>query len=147
MNEILCVILGAALGYFGAFIQYRLDIKKQRVSDLRLEKIKIYSNVISELSGLWTSTDELLNDLSDPVRKVIFRMRIGRLLGPARLIASQNLEEKIRELYEKLDEWFDDTFDESNKENKEGGVSSSENLCSLQFIVESMMRKEIEANM
>lgn len=51
MNEgMFFTIVGGIIGYVGSIIQHNLETKRQRKSEIRQEKIRIYSKVLSELS-------------------------------------------------------------------------------------------------
>lgn len=138
-DQIIFSILGGLLGYIGALFQHRLESKRRRISEVRTEKMRVYSNVLTELSSLFVNPDKILNELADPIHKRFFALRLGRILGPARLIASEKLEKMLRDLYEKEIAWHD-SLDSSDikKQNELAEIATT-----VRLDVESEMRKEI----
>jgi hypothetical protein len=106
-EQLLFLIVGGIIGYFGSLIQHSLELKRLRASELRQEKLKIYSSVLMELGGLFIDIESLLKESTTPLYNFKFSNRLGRILGPARLVASDILEEKLRILYEAEVKWHE----------------------------------------
>jgi hypothetical protein len=65
-EQIIFSILGGLLGYVGAMFQHWLETKRQRTSDIRQEKMRVYSSVLTELGSLFLDPKELIIELADP---------------------------------------------------------------------------------
>ncbi|EFK97922.1 hypothetical protein LDC_0018 [sediment metagenome] len=140
-DQIIFSILGGLLGYIGALFQHRLESKRLKSSEVRQEKMRIYSNVLTELSSLFMNPEKLIDELSDPTHKRSFALRLGRILGPARLVASDKLEEMLRDLFDKEVAWHDSM--ESSDTEKQNELSQIATTARMN--VEREMRKEIKA--
>ena len=133
------MLLGGLLGYVGALIQHKLESIRQRKSEFRQEKMRIYSNVLTELSTLFMDSKDIVKEMTDPIYKKTFTLRLGRILGPARLIASENLKNYLRELFDKEVAWHNslDTKDTTELD------SLAEEATNARILVENEMRKEL----
>jgi len=85
--------------------------------------------------------EKLIDELSDPTHKRSFALRLGRILGPARLVASDKLEEMLRDLFDKEVAWHDSM--ESSDTEKQNELSQIATTARMN--VEREMRKEIKA--
>ena len=142
-EQIVFLLIGGIVGYVGALLQHTLESKRQRASEIRLEKMRIYSNVLTELGGLFIDSENLINDLSNPTYNLKFELRLGRILAPARLIASNKLEEKLRELYDKEVEWHKDLSSRKKKENEDKTDTLGNEATKVRMEVEKEMRNEL----
>jgi hypothetical protein len=99
-EQVIYIIGGAMLGYFGFFLQHKLELNRKYKSEIRQEKIKIYSNVLSELNGGCIDIDKIrnLNKKKNHLDIMEFRFRLGRIIGPAKLIAPMQLNLCLDEL-------------------------------------------------
>lgn len=138
-DQIFFLFLGGLLASFGAILQHKLELRRLKTSELRQEKLRIYSNVLTELSSLFLDPKNIVNELSDPVLKHTFALRLGRVLGPARLVASDNLEEKLRDLYDKEVAWHD-SLDKGDNDRK---IRLAEEATSARILVGKEMRNEL----
>lgn len=140
-KEIIFLILGAFGGYLGAMIQHSLELRRSRISEIRQEKIKIYSNVLYELSGLFIDPEKYSDNLKDSNYIFKFSNRLGRILGPARLIASNKLENKLRALYDDEVAWHKYMAQGKNSEESDrlGDIATK-----TRMETEQEMRKELK---
>ena len=143
-KEIGFLIAGGIIGYAGSIVQHFLESRRKRISEIRQEKIRVYSNVLSELGGLFLNPEKLSKDLVDPLYSFKFGNRLGRLLGPARLIASSPLDEKLRDLYS--DETaFHDYWSRNTKQGKNDEWNKlADKATASRKTVEQEMRKELK---
>jgi hypothetical protein len=141
---LLFLLVGGIIGYFGSIIQHSLELKRTRASELRQEKLKIYSHVLMELSGLFLDIDSFLNELSLPNYRFKFSNRLGRILGPARLIASDKLEMKLRDLYTAEVEWQEYLSKHEGIEVDEKGKKLGDAATKARTDVEQAMRLELK---
>jgi hypothetical protein len=143
-EEIVFTIIGGLLGYVGALIQHKLESKRQRNSEIRQEKIKIYSTVLTEMSGLFIDTEKYVADSTRSDYKFKFGNRLGRILGPARLISSEKLETMPRDLYSDEVDWHD--YMSNNPEVDEKWEQLADKATNSRMNVEREMRKELLMN-
>ena len=139
-NEIVFLVLGGLIGYIGALINHKLESKRIKLSELRQEKLKIYSAVLSEMSASFMNSENILNEFKNPVNLTIFTMKLGKILAPARLIASKRLMELLRDLYEKEVAWYNLIINNNTTNYNEIANIS----LKARYIVEEEMRRELE---
>ncbi len=139
-SQIFYLLVGGLVGYGGSIIQNILELNRQKRSTIRQEKLKIYSQVVSELGSLFIDKDTLQQDILNKEHSLKFRLKLGKILAPARLIASDKLEEMLRDLFEKETEWHDYLCKNSNSENEErlGDIATK-----ARIEVEKEMRNEL----
>lgn len=141
-SQVSYLILGAFLGYGGHFIQNILEATRQKNNSIRQEKIRIYSQVVSELGSLFLDKDSYKNELLSNDHLFKFSLNLGKILAPARLIASDNLEEKIRDLYDKEIDWHKSLFNSTSSEEEEEKLAAIATQARLE--VEKEMRNELK---
>lgn len=136
-------LVGGILGYIGSIIQHNLETKRQRESEIRQEKIRIYSKVLTELSGLFIDAENYAVDSASTLYAFKFSIQLGRILGPARLIASEELENKLRDLYSDEVAWHDYMAEQKETKPDEKWTQLAETATRSRMQVETIMRKEI----
>lgn len=136
-------IVGGIIGYVGSIIQHNLETKRQRKSEIRQEKIRIYSKVLIELSGLFIDAENYIVDSANPFYTFKFTNRLGRILGPARLIASDDLEKKLRDMYSDEVSWHKYMVEYKETKPDEKWIQLAEAATKSRMAVETKMRKEI----
>jgi len=139
-EQLIFSLLGGLIGYVGAMFQHRLESKRQRISDIRQEKMRVYSTVLTELGSLFMDPRELINEISNPDFHKTFALRLGRILAPARLIASDKLETCLKDLYEKEVDWHN-SFDKKDEKEKK---RLADLATTARMLVETEMRKELK---
>ncbi len=146
IEQLLLLLCGGILGYSGALLQHILESKRRRASEIRLEKMRIYSNVLTELSGVFITTETYVSDLLHPDFMFKLTNRLGRILGPARLIASDKLEVKLRDLYTKEVAWHQYRYDNltNSEDTREYENELAEAATATRMNVEQEMRNELK---
>jgi hypothetical protein len=145
-EQLLLLFCGCILGYSGALLQHLLESKRRKASEIRLEKMRIYSNVLTELSGVFVNTETYASDLSHSDFMFKLTNRLGRILGPARLIASDKLEAKLRNLYDKEVAWHQYRYDNltNPEDTREYENELAEAATATRIDVEQEMRNELK---
>ena len=120
-GTILGVILGALLNHF-------LEKNRANSSLILNKKIEIYSNILVKLNTLFQ--DEEKNFTSDPKFIENIRVTLAKSLSTGRLLAGEELENKLRDYYEAaIDFW------------EKGGDDGTMRRFSME--VEQLMREEL----
>jgi hypothetical protein len=139
---LLYVLVGGLIGYGSSILNYIFAIRKQRKDEIWKEKIRIYSKVIEELGKSFLDLEEFPNSYLSPIEKTKFILRLGSILAPARLVASDELEIELRGLFDEEVAWFDTI---SNKNISENDIKEiSERSIKIRYKVEQLMRKELK---
>ena len=141
-DSLVYVLVGGFIGYGGTILNYIFSLKKQHKDDIRKEKIRIYSKVLEELGKSFLDIETFPDVYYSSLGKTRFALRLGSTLAPARLVASDELEDKLRELYEEELAWFDTFNNESISENDKEIIS--ERSIRIRYKVEQIMRKELK---
>ncbi len=102
--------------------------------------MRVYSSVLTELGSLFMDPKELISEISNPDLHKTFALRLGRILAPARLIASDKLEACLRDLYEKEVDWHNSFVKKDEEEKKR----LAELATNARMLVEAEMRKELK---
>ena len=139
---LLYVLLGGFIGYGSSILNHIFAIRKQKKDEIWKEKIRIYSKVIEELGKSFHELENFSNSDLSPVEKTKFTLRLGSILAPARLVASDELETKLRDLFEDEIAWFDTLGDKNITEKNKNEIS--ERLFKARYNVEKLMRKELK---
>ena len=143
MNEgLLYVLVGGLIGYGSSVLQYVFALKRQKKEEIWKEKIRIYSKVLEELGKSFVDLDNFPNNLFDPVGKTMFNLRLGSILAPARLVASDELETELRNLYDEEVAWFENLNNKSVSENDKKFIADKS--IEIRYKVEQLMRKELK---
>jgi hypothetical protein len=143
-TELTYIIIGGFIGYLGAYLNHKLENFRIKTSEIRLEKLKIYSNVLIELGGLFIDTDKFETQLLETNYMFKFSNKLGRILAPARLISSDSVEEKIRLVFDKEIEWHQCMYDNANKEKKEDDTVLAEEATKARMNLEKAMKNELK---
>ncbi len=142
INGLVYVLVGGLIGYGGTILNYIFSIKKQQKDEIWKEKIRIYSKVIEELGKSFIDLETFPDSYFSLIGKTKFAIRLGSILAPARLIASDELETELRELYEEEIAWVDTFHNEDTLEDDKKVIS--DRSIKIKYKVEQLMRKELK---
>jgi len=130
------------IGYGSSILQHIFAIRRQKKDEIWKEKIRIYSKVIEELGKSFLDLETFPNSFFNPIEKTKFTLRLGSILAPARLVASDELEAKLRDLFDEEIAWFDTFSNKNITENDKKEIS--DRSFTIRYKVEQVMRKELK---
>lgn len=140
-QSIYYILLGGVIGYIGAVIQHFLESSRRKKSEIRQEKIKIYSKVLGDLGSLFIDKETFRTDIQNTDHEFKFALDLGRILAPARLLASNKLEEKLRDLFDNEVKWHHYLCGKSRDDEAEKALAML--TTKVRMEVEKEMKKEI----
>jgi len=99
INNISYTLFGAIITLFFTWLKHYLEKSRNKSSEIRPVRIKIYSDVITEMGGVFTNPDKFETDIKDPNYLFKFENKLCRILAPAQLVSSDEVYKKIEDVY------------------------------------------------
>lgn len=124
----------------GLFIGHFLE-KNRRAEELLIEmKHEVYSRLLAQLNTSFTlPTANFPTKVEElALFKSKIRLKVAEIISPARLIAGEKLEDKLREYFEAVTSWY-----ECEPSDSEICKRKANQMNQLVIEIEELMRKEI----